>query len=46
MKSSNLYLFLFRVLVEVPDGVEHKVMGEGAIGGDGATLGVDDVVGR
>jgi hypothetical protein len=38
--------FLFRVFVEVPDGVEHEVVGEGTVGGDGAALGVDEVVGR
>ena len=30
----------------MPYGVEHEVVGEGTVGGDGPTLCIDDVVGR
>ena len=30
----------------MPYGVEHEVVGEGMVGGDGPTLCIDDVVGR
>ena len=29
----------------MPDGMEHDIVREGAVGGDGATLGVDIIVG-